>query len=147
MIKYYIVCAHSRMCIILDIFFRNSKTCSILTKTNRRLQTRYVEISIYYFYYYAYLMYSIWFTLTFASPNRKQRNRQYIVNLIQVQSKKTLRNYKKCLMQWENPFQFSPMKICMGKCYPHNNPQLRLLILFCLKTDFLFFTTSIILSK
>ena len=157
MIKHntYIICAYSRMCIILGIFYRNSETCSILTKTNRRLQTRYVAIilplSIRLFKKLLEKTYSIWCAVTFASPNRKQRNRQYIVNLIQVQSKKTLRNYKKCLMQWENPFQFSPMKICMGKCSPHNNPQLRLFIsywlIFCLNTGFLFFTPSIILSK
>ena len=133
MIKHntYIICAHSRMCIILDIFYRNSKTCSILTKTNRRLQTRYVAIILPLSIRLKMLSektYSIWCAVTFASPNRKQRNRQYIVNLIQVQSKKTLRNYKKCLMRWENPFHSSPMKICMGKYSPHSNPQLRFIL-------------------
>ena len=131
------ICGHSRIWIILDIFYRPFKTCSILTKTNRRLQTRYVAV----FYTLLLLlrlkmlsekMYSIWFTLTFASPNRKQRDRPYIVNLIQVQSKKTLRNYKKCPMRWENPFQSSPMKICMGKCSNCNNPRLRLLMSYWL---------------
>ena len=89
--------------------------------------------------------YSIWCAVTFASPNRKQRNRQYIVNLIQVQSKKTLRNYKKCLMQWENPFQFSPMKICMGKCSPHNNPQLRLFISYWLTPSFILFEYGLLI--